>query len=148
MTKSFFSVPIIKTNLNNHRKYLKNIRYINVPDNGQFQRWQSSQEHIPWYQYRKVGICRKVLSQVILTWNIKAFAITVQKLMARVTFSEKMSNSKFKVNDVGTHGKVLSQSILMWNIKALAFTVQRLLASYKFSENWSISKVKITGLKY
>ena len=39
----------------------------------------------------------KVLSQGILMWNIKALALTVQKLLARLKFSKSRSNSKVKV---------------------------------------------------
>ena len=48
--------------------------------------------------------------------NIKALALTVQKLFARLRFSKNGSNSKVKghmVKNNGTHGKVLSQRIFM-----------------------------------
>ena len=40
---------------------------------------------------------RKILSQERLTCNIKALALTVQKLLARLKFSKNRSNSKVKV---------------------------------------------------
>ena len=57
-----------------------------------------------------VKVNRKILSQEILTWNIKPLALTVQKIIAR--FSKNRSNSKVnghRVTNVGTQGKVLSQ---------------------------------------
>ena len=53
-----------------------------------------------------------VLSQEIFMWNIKAQAINVQKLLARLKFSKNRSNSKVKGQKNGNHGKVLSQGIL------------------------------------
>ena len=64
-----------------------------------------------------------------------AFALTVQKLLARLKFSKKwvkIQGQGHRVKNNGAHGKVLSQAILMWNIKALAFTVLKLLARLKF----------------
>ena len=76
------------------------------------------------------GTHGKVSLQGILMWNIKALALTVQKLLAMLKFSKNGSNSKVKVT--GSR-KVLSQGLLIWNIKALALTVQKLLARLKFS---------------
>ena len=62
-------------------------------------------------------------SQGILMWNMKALALTVQKLLARLKFSKNGSNSKgqgHRVENNSTNGKVLSQEILLWNIKALS----------------------------
>ena len=90
----------------------------------------------------------KVLSQGILMWNIKALALTVQKLFkASLKFSKKcveLQGQGHSVNNNDTHGKVLSEGILRWNIKALALTVQKLLAWLKFSKNGSNAKVKVT----
>ena len=80
-----------------------------------------------------------VLSQGIFMWTIKALALTVQKLLARLKFFLKMvklQGQGHRVKNNGTHGKVLSQGILMWNIKPLAFTVQKLLARLKFQREW------------
>ena len=52
-------------------------------------------------------------------WNIKALALRVQNLLARLKFSKIRSN--FKVKITRSKVKVLSQEILMWNIKALFF---------------------------
>ena len=41
------------------------------------------------YRVNNFGTCGKVLSQGILMWNIKALALTVQKLLARLKFSKK-----------------------------------------------------------
>ena len=51
------------------------------------------------------GTLGKVLSQRILMWNIKALALTVQKLLASLKFSKNRSNSKVKVTIVGTQVK-------------------------------------------
>ena len=40
---------------------------------------------------------RKILSQEMLMCNMKALALTVQKLLARLKFSKNGSNSKVKV---------------------------------------------------
>ena len=55
--------------------------------------------------------------------NIKALALTVQKLLTRLKFSKKwvkLQGQGHRVENNGTYGKVLSQRILMSNIKALA----------------------------
>ena len=44
-----------------------------------------------------------VLSQEIFLWNIKALALTVQKLSVRLKFSKNGSDSKVKVFDLGGH---------------------------------------------
>ena len=41
----------------------------------------------------------KVLSEGILMWNIKALALTVQKLLACLKFSKNGSNAKVKVTE-------------------------------------------------
>ena len=52
---------------------------------------------------------RKTLSQEMLICNIKALALTLQKLKARLKFSKNGSNSKVKVtgSKIDTYGKVL-----------------------------------------
>ena len=69
-------------------------------------------------------------------WNIKALALTVQKVSARLKFffkkSDKLQGQGNCVKNNGTLGKVLSQEILMCNIKSLALTVQKVLARLKF----------------
>ena len=52
---------------------------------------------------------KKILSLGIFMRNIKAIALTVQKLLARLKFSKNGSNFKVRVKNNGTHGKVLSQ---------------------------------------
>ena len=81
----------------------------------------------------RTNILISVLSLEILMWNIKALALTVQKLFARLSKNgSKKSKVKVRVKNNGTHGKVLSQGILMWNIKVLALAIQKYLARYKF----------------
>ena len=55
----------------------------------------------------------KVLSQRIFMWNIKALALTVQKLLARLVFKKwfKLQGQGHRVKNNGTHRKVLSSSI-------------------------------------
>ena len=55
----------------------------------------------------------KDLLLVILMWNTKALALTVQKLLARLKFT---INSQ-RLKDACTHGKGLSLAILIWNAK-------------------------------
>ena len=95
-------------------------------------------------QDQNIKNLQKILSQGIFMWNIKALALTVQKLLARLKFQREWQNDRQDKNNMppdflsrghknnGTHGKVLSQGILMWNIKALTLTVQKLLAKLKF----------------
>ena len=66
-----------------------------------------------------------MLAQKILVWNIKALALTVQKLWSRLMLLKNRSNSKVKVTVkiVGSHKKVLSKKILMPNIKADTWSV-------------------------
>ena len=45
---------------------------------------------------KKISISRKVLSLEILLWNIKALALTVHKLLARLKISKDGWNSKVK----------------------------------------------------
>ena len=69
--------------------------------------------------------------------NIKALALTVQKVMSKVKVFKKwvkLQGHGHMVKNNGTHWKVLSQEILMWNIKALPLTIQKLLARLKFSK--------------
>ena len=65
----------------------------------------------------------------ILMWNIKALALTVEKLSARLKFSTctyvTLQDQGHRVKTVGTHGKVLSWRKLIINIKALALIVQK-----------------------
>ena len=78
------------------------------------------------HRVKNNGVHGKVLSQGILMWNIKALALTVQKLFAKLKFLKKKVKLKgqgHRVKNNGINGKVLSQGILMWNIKALALTV-------------------------
>ena len=86
------------------------------------------------------GTHGKDLSQRIIMWNIKAIALTVQKLLARL---KKLQGQGHRVKDNGTHRKVLSQGIFKWNIKALALAVIKLLVWLKISKNGSNSKVKV-----
>ena len=44
------------------------------------------------HKVKKNGTHRKVLSQGILKWNIKALALTVQKLLARLKFQRGGQN--------------------------------------------------------
>ena len=49
------------------------------------------------HRVKNNGTHGKVLSQEIIVRNIKGLALTVQKLLARLTFSKNGSNSKVKV---------------------------------------------------
>ena len=87
------------------------------------------------HRVKNNGTHWKVLSQGILMLNIKALALTVQKVISKVKVFKKwvkLQGQGHRVKNNGIHGKVLSQGILMWNIKALALTVQKLLARLKF----------------
>ena len=78
---------------------------------------------------KRLRTYKKISSQGIFMWNIKALALTIQKLLARLKFSKSRSNSKVKV----TRSKLfVPMRIFMWNIKALALTVQKLLARLMF----------------
>ena len=61
-------------------------------------------------------------------WNIKALALTVQKLLAKLKFSRNGLNKGHchSVKNNSTNGKDLSQEIFIWNIKDLALTAQKL----------------------
>ena len=48
-------------------------------------------------QGQNKGTHGKVLSQVILIWNIKALALIVQKLLVRLMLSKNGSKSKVEV---------------------------------------------------
>ena len=69
---------------------------------------------------------KKILSQGIFMWNIKALALTAQKLLARLKFSKVGQTPRSQGQNVGTQQKILPQGILMWNIKALALMVEKL----------------------
>ena len=56
-------------------------------------KWVKLQSH----RVKNNGTHRKVLSQGIIVWNIKALALTVLKLLARLQFSKNGPNSKVKV---------------------------------------------------
>ena len=45
----------------------------------------------PWPQGKNVGTYEKVSSQGILLWNMRAQALTVQKLLAKLKFKKKGS---------------------------------------------------------
>ena len=60
-----------------------------------FKKWVKLQGQ--GHRVKNNGTQGKVLSQGILMCNIKALALTVQKLLARLTFSKNGSNSKVKV---------------------------------------------------
>ena len=47
---------------------------------------------------------RKILSQEMLMCNMKALALTVQKLLSRLKFSKNGSNSKVKVTGFKNNG--------------------------------------------
>ena len=71
-------------------------------------------------QGQKIKYQQKIVLQGILVWNIKALALTVQKLFKRLMFLKNKSNSKFKVTilkNIRTHWKTLPQQIFMWNKK-------------------------------
>ena len=89
-----------------HRKYSKDISKVQVfKQMGQTPRSRSNGE--------KNGTHGKILSQGILIWNIKAVALTVQKLLAKLNFFKKwvkLQGHRNKNNS--TFGKVLSQKIL------------------------------------
>ena len=62
--------------------------------------------------------------------SMKALALTVQKLSARLKFQRIRQTQSSVIRSktlVPTHEKVLSHSILVLNIKALALTFQKLL---------------------
>ena len=54
--------------------------------------------------------------------NIKALALSVQKLLARIKFSTNKSNSKVRV--------ILTKMLVLLNIKPLALTVEKLYARF------------------
>ena len=84
-------------------------------------------------------------------WNIKALALTVQKVLARLKFSRKwikLQGQGHNDKTNGTHGKVLSQGILMWNIKALALAVQKLWAMLKFQREGQNERMTDRTKKY
>ena len=62
--------------------------------------------------------------------NVKALALTVQKLLARLKFSKIGLNSKVKVT--GEKIMLPSERSYHKDIKALEFTVQMLLPRLKF----------------
>ena len=55
------------------------------------------------FQGQKVSTNRKILSQGILMWNIKALALNIQILLTKLKISKSSSNSKVKV----TRSKIL-----------------------------------------
>ena len=59
-----------------------------------FQKWVKLQGQ--GHRVKHNGTLGKVLSQEILMWNIKALALTVQKLLARLKFSKNGSNYKVR----------------------------------------------------
>ena len=68
-------------------------------------------------------------------WKIKALALTVQKLLAKLKFSKNGSNSNVKVTVskiMIPKGRFNHKKILMLNIKALALSFQKLSARLKF----------------
>ena len=60
-----------------------------------FQKWVKLQGQ--GHRVKNNGTHGKVLSQGIFMWNMKALALTVQKLLARLKFFKNGSNSKVKV---------------------------------------------------
>ena len=146
----------------------------NAPDKGLFQIWPRSQRQILWYQYKdrvtrnahvqykssnfyyfvmnnvlfKYQMSRSkgfVPTKGIFMWNMKTMALTVEMLLAMLSFQKVGQTPRSQVNIVGTNWRLLSQGLLMWNNKALALIVQILLAILKFSKYRSNSKVKVTG---
>ena len=62
----------------------------NALNNGQFQRCQGN-------KVKNNGTHEKILSEEILMWNIEDLALTVQKVLERLTFSKNGSNPKVNI---------------------------------------------------
>ena len=65
--------------------------------------------------------------------KIKALALTIQKVLARLKFSKNRSRSNVKVKRYSTNKNDLITKYIYVNIKALALTIEKLLARLKFS---------------
>ena len=80
----------------------------------------------------------KVLSPGILMWNIKALELTVQKLLARLKFSNswvKLQGQGHKVKNIWDSCEILKLDITLSS---------NVISNVKFLNNGSNSKVKVT----
>ena len=92
---------------------------------------------------------KKILSLGTFMRNIKALALTVQKLLARLKFSKNGSNSKVKVTEskimVPTersyHREYSCETSKLWH------SLFKSISKVKYFKNGSNSKVKVTGKK-
>ena len=84
----------------------------------------------------ELGTNRKILSQEILMWNMKALTVSNQKIWSMLKywvffFFYMMMTLKTDLDlahdlELVTSRKVLSQGTLMWNMKALNLTNQKI----------------------
>ena len=82
------------------------------------------------HKFTIFGTHGEVFSHKIFMWDIKALALTVKKLLAKLKFSKIGKNPRSRSQ--GQKWRYQRKGLLKWNIKALALTVQKLLARFKF----------------
>ena len=102
-------------------------------------------DQTPRSMVKNIGTHRKVLSQGILMWNIKALALTVQMLLAKLKFSKKGSNSKVKV----TVSKILVPTEINTHVKYQSYSTHcsKVISKVKVSERrteWQNDSDRVT----